>query len=143
MFNYLSIYFMSYNSNSNSHDSNSNSNYKKCKELVDYIHTVASNRNPDAMKILQGHNYPKLELWPDGKQPSWSDVSHYVLSNDYKNLVESFGKQDFIPNLHIYISKHAESWPPYAEQQRPLYNAAADAMCISANEIINSSLSNS
>jgi len=129
------------NSNNNSH--NSNSNYKKCKELVEYIHKVASNRNPEAMKILQDHNYPKLELWPDGKQPSWSDVSHYVLSNDYKNLVESFGKQDFIPNLHLYISKHAESWPPYAEQQRPLYNAAADAMCSSANEIINSSLSNS
>jgi len=142
MFNYLSIYFMSYNS----HDSNSNihnNNYKKCKELVEYIHTVASNRNPDAMKILQGHNYPKLEPWPDSKQPSWSDVSHYVLRNDYKNLVESIGKPDFISNLHIYISKHAESWPQYAEQQRPLYNAAADAMCSSAYEIINSSLANS
>ena len=136
-------YSNSHNSNSNSHSNSNNSNYKKCKELVEYIHTVASNRNPKAMKILQGHNYPKLELWPDAKQPSWSDVSHYVLSNDYKNLVESFGKQEFVPNLYIYISKHAESWPPYAEQQRPLYNAAADAMCSSANEIINSSLSNS
>lgn len=136
---------MSYNNihTSTSHDKNTPTKYKNCKEFVGYIHTVASERNPQAMKILQGHNYPKLDPWPEDKKPSWSDISHYSLRSDYENLANSVGKKEFVPNLRTYISKHAESWPPYAEQQRPLYNAAADAMCFSANEIINSSLSKS
>lgn len=124
-----------------SNSSSTSDEYKICKELIDYIHIIASHRNPHAMKIVQGYNYPKLEPWPDGQQPSWSNAGHYVLRNDFTNLVKSVGKEDFITNLHIYISKHAETWPPYAAQQRPLYRAAADVMCMTASEIINFSLS--
>jgi hypothetical protein len=124
-----------------SNSSSTSDEYKICRELFGYIHNVSSQRNPNAMKIIQGHNYPELEPWPDGQQLSWSNAGHYVLRNDLTNLVKSVGKENFITNLHIYISKHAEIWPPYVAQQRPLYRAAADVMCMTASEIINFSLS--
>jgi hypothetical protein len=110
---------------------------KRCRELVGYIHSVASKRNYQAMKILQGHNYPKLEPWPEDQQPTWGNASHYVLRHDYTKLVDSVDEHDFVPNLKVYISKHAETWAPYAVEQRPIYRAAADTMCNVANELIN------